>query len=151
MLIMASLEKMKGQVFQKHPCVCPEHEKYSPGENGFSVSTSKCLGAPNTWGTVARSCHTWKRKKESKQHLFRKYANPRMQKRTEGNSGEIGNWPTYPLGLARSFMRSWWESLEILSGGPKIALKQPPESKRLKIFLHLSLFLRKICEDERKS
>lgn len=52
MLIMASLEKMKGQVFQKHPCVCPEHEKYSPGENGFSVSTSKYLGAPNTWGTV---------------------------------------------------------------------------------------------------
>lgn len=123
-------------------------------KNTLRVRMGSVWAQANTWGLQIPGalCTLMSHmKKESKQHLFRKYANPRMQKRTEGNSGEIGNWPTYPLGLARSFMRSWWESLEILSGGPKIALKQPPESKCLKNFLHLSLFLKKICEDERKS
>lgn len=43
MLIINSLEKMKGQVFQKHTCVCLEHEEYSPGVNGIIICT-------NTWG-----------------------------------------------------------------------------------------------------
>lgn len=43
MLSLASLNKMKGQVFQKHACVHPKHEKHSPGVPGFSVHSSSYL------------------------------------------------------------------------------------------------------------
>lgn len=154
MLSLASLNKMKGQVFQKHACVHPKHEKHSPGVPGFSVHSSSYLRIltcrPVLNAVHAQVTHIAGHLERKVNSIFsgkKKWSNSRMQKGTEENSAEIGNWFICPLSYTSSSMRNWLDPPKILSGDPQLSFG----TRISQMLFHLSLFQKMIQEEKRNS